>query len=605
MQKASILLVVFGSCIVVRLAGQADDRIGWGDCSITADLPIRAECATVALPLKHGVSGAGTIELALKRVPPERTKMRQLWFLDGGPGDAGTASVERLARLLDDPDLEILTFDHRGTGGSALLECPEEQAEGSHEGREISREEWPSCIDYLREHRDDLDGLSVTQVAHDLHELIEQNRVSDVPVFVMGASYGSFLAQRYLQMYPDQADGVILDGIVPPDWGFDEFDAGLDETGRSVLARCAGDSTCAAHLGTDPVGRAEQLLVRQSEGHCFPLTLEPAVTRMVLGVGLMVDEIPPGLLAAIVFRLDRCTWYDQMAVLHLFNNTFDSIEEAPSHSPVLQRHVSMSELWSADAPSKEELRAALEGYVMTTEVSLSFSATADSWPVYARPTDGSRFPSYDGPMLLMHGGLDPTMPLARLEELRDWYDGPDQHFFVLEDAGHVVVNESQCAVSLYRGFLAAPTTPPDTTCLADAAPLNFAVSAEDSKRLLGTPDLWGDRVPVFRSVVFFALYRWGALALGLVGLVLGVASWGKVRETPPSLLRVSLCLVAWLAVVLVLWQVLFFLPYLLPFLAVFTVAIAVGALATQTMLALWLARRLFSGSRLGLRGSKR
>ena len=48
----------------------------------------------------------------------------------------------------------------------------------------------------------------------------------------------------------------------------------------------------------------------------------------------------------------------------------------------LPSSIAMSELWSVDAPTTDALEAALEGYVMTTGVSASFSRTAADWPTY-------------------------------------------------------------------------------------------------------------------------------------------------------------------------------------------------------------------------------
>ncbi len=35
-------------------------------------------------------------------------------------------------------------------------------------------------------------------------------------MLIWGGSGGTYWAQRYLQVYPDQADGVVLEGIAGP-----------------------------------------------------------------------------------------------------------------------------------------------------------------------------------------------------------------------------------------------------------------------------------------------------------------------------------------------------------------------------------------------------
>ncbi len=316
------------------------------------------------------------------------------------------------------------------------------------------------------------------------------------------------------------------------------------------------------------------------------------MTRLVLGVSLMLNEIPPAVLAVFVHRMDRCAWHDQMAVLHLFRNVFNGVGEPQSHSPVLQRHVSMSELWSPMAPTADELNAALDGYVASTEVSAAFAATATSWPVYPRPEDVGEFPAYGSPMLMMHGSLDPTMPLERLDALREWYTAPEQHFVVIPDGGHVVLNEGDCARSIYRQFLSDPTTVPDTSCVSDVAPLDFAVSSETARLLFGTADLWGDQPSLMRSIFFFGLYRWGALVMGALGLFAVIVQLRRARGSRLSRVPVFLFWLGWCVLVLVVWQGLFFVPYVLPYLAMTTVAVAAGGLAIQGIAAWWLTRWL-------------
>ena len=504
--------------------GTVQSEIVWVPCG---DADANAECASIDLPLRYDQPDGRTIQVAVKRIAAATESRRQLWFLDGGPGDAGRASLERLAAALDDPYLDVYTADHRGVGGTALLTCPDQQAPDSPEGREVAGEEWIGCIEHIRATRTDLDALTVTATARDLGSLVEMVRVPGTPVFVMGASYGTFLANRYLQLFPDQPDGVILDGIVPPDWSFAEFDAGLDHTGRLLLRRCGDDDACAAHLTAEPEAFVEGVLDKLSEGHCGLLGITPELTRLLLGIGLMVDRMPIASIPALANRIDRCAWHDEMALLHLFRGVLDGLGEPESHSPVLQRHIAMSELWSADAPTTDALEAALEGYVMTTGVSASFSRTAADWPTYDPDPLDEMFADYGGPMLMLHGSMDPTMAVGRLSELRSVFAAANQTFVVVPDAGHVVLNVGECPQSIYRAFLDAPHMPPDTTCLASVPRISFAADDSVSVRLFGTPDIWGDDVGVVRTAVFHLAFRYQAF---LIGIALPIVGVGTIRR---------------------------------------------------------------------------
>ena len=47
----------------------------------------------------------------------------------------------------------------------------------------------------------------------------------------------------------------------------------------------------------------------------------------------------------------------------------------------------------------------MAGYIMTTRVSASFASTVESWPVYDVGSLDDTFAAYDGPLLMLHGGL--------------------------------------------------------------------------------------------------------------------------------------------------------------------------------------------------------
>ena len=62
----------------------------------------------------------------------------------------------------------------------------------------------------------------------------------DGEVVLYSVSYGTQLALRMLQVSPTQLDGLILDGLVPPEnapqWDLSHRTAVVDEVGRALLA---------------------------------------------------------------------------------------------------------------------------------------------------------------------------------------------------------------------------------------------------------------------------------------------------------------------------------------------------------------------------------
>jgi len=598
MRLSAVLLLAVSAAPV-----RAQSTIDWSPCADQgAGPPVSGratECASLDMPLDHDDPDGPTMAIGIRRLlasgdgghdggaigspadAPVGTAGagRELWYLAGGPGDAVGGALGRLADLLDDPTLDLYGIDHRGTGASGKLECPAEAAADSPDGAEITDEEWPACITYLEETRADLAFLTVTQAAMDLGRAIERvhsvdriasaDRVASVAgagsvarrvasgaanaprVFIFGASYGSFWANRYLQLFPDQPSGVILDGIVPADWSFAEFDARLDATGRAWLARCGRDEICARHLGTAPAKTAADVLARLDDGHCPTLGIDGSTARLSLGAVLMVDDIPNAIIPVLIHRWDRCAWHDDMALLHFYRHVIGAVGEPATHSPVLQRHVALSELWNATDPSAEDLEAALAATVMTTDVSASFARTYPAWPRYAPDSLDNHQAPFAGPMLMLQGGLDPTMGVDRLEALRRTYSGDFQTFVVIPEAGHVTLNFSECARSLYGQFLAHPRRAPDVSCAGTERFVDFAVDADTSAAILGTTDLWGDSVSPLATAWFYFRYRWLPIVLGVFGAIaLFRASRRRRAEgrRPTGRLRPALAFLAWLLI---------------------------------------------------------
>ncbi|NKB89597.1 MAG: alpha/beta fold hydrolase [Acidobacteria bacterium] len=526
-RTATVLALLTLAVAAPEAQGQ---EIEWGVC---AEAPHDdAQCGHLTLPLDPTGGDAGTIDIQLGRIlaPADSEPRTLLWYLPGGPGDAGVETLGRLHAIFGEIGVDIYSIDHRGVGGSELLRCPDQEAEDSPEGRELSEEEWPECVTWIQTNRTDLPYLTTDAAAHDVAAAINTVTGPDDRVILFGASYGTYWANRYLTHYPDQVDGVVLDGIVPADWTFAEFDASLDATGRALLDRCARDEECGSYLGPDPAAKAEELPDRFAEGHCPDLSseIDGRTLRLVFGNMLMSGPDVWPYLPALIYRIDKCRVRDLEATGALFENLFESGEvgEPESHSPVLQRHVSMSELWPEDGPTVESLEAAIGRSTMTTAVSSSFASTYPGWPRYARPADWGQLANYTGPLLLLHGGLDPTMPVDRLADLRDHFSAAGQEFVLFPDAGHVTLNGNPCARAMYFAFIAAPGTPVDRTCVTDVAGLSLTAPETDTP-LFGTDDFWGESTTTMEVTVLAINIL---IAAAVAGMVVWVSRWLRRRR---------------------------------------------------------------------------
>lgn len=519
--------------LIASTSAQAQEfsPVAWAPCG--ADSPHDdAECASATLPLDYAAPDTGTISVAAGRIMGDQDGTggrTQLWYIPGGPGDSGIEALGRLHAIFGELAVDIYSLDPRGVGGTALLRCPEQEAEESEEGREVSTEEWSACIEWLAANRSDLGYLTTTASARDLGAAIGMMSTPDDRVIIFGASYGTYWANRYLTLFPEQPDGVILDGIVPADWTFAEFDESLDSAGRRLLERCVRSTECAAHLGPDPVALAEALPGKFDSGHCPDLSneIDGAMLRLVFGNMMMGGPDVWPYIPAMMYRMNRCKIRDLEAAGALFEALFEAEDagEPESHSPVLQRHVAMSELWPEDGASPAGFDAALTRMTMTTGVSASFAKTYADWPRYPQDERVGVTADYSGPMLLLHGGLDPTMPVERLAALIDHFDGPGQEFVFFPDSGHVTVSDNPCSQSMYASFIANPGEPVDRGCI-DTAPAFDLGAPEIGELLFGTDDFWGESATTMEIIVIIINVL---IAAAMAGLVVWTARFMRRR----------------------------------------------------------------------------
>jgi pimeloyl-ACP methyl ester carboxylesterase len=494
----------------------------WDSC--VDDVPPGVECAFVAVPIEHGDPEGPAREIAVRRVPALEPARGQLWYVDGGPGDSGTADLADVAGAHElFPDLDLVAFDVRGVGDSGRLGCPAQEASSSEEGTEIVGDEWGACLDQVAD-VPDLDTYTTAQTAHDLADLIAE--LGEGTVVLWGVSYGTFLVNRLLVDHPDVADAIVLDGLAPPTWTFSEFDAGLDAQARRWLSEaCADDAACRAHLGSDPEGYAEQVLTLVENGHCKKLGLDAPTTRLLAGVlfqvgGDLATQMPP-----VFHRLERCKQRDVKAFVHLFDTLFPEggggVGEKSSHSAVLQRQIAYTDLWAPGA-DPDALHDALEHVVATTAVSASFSDWAAEWPAGPPDPEVGRFADPPAvPVLLLHGGYDASLSLDVARSYAAAW--PDALWVAVPFAPHVAFNAGDCPQSIVERFVAVPDAPVDTSCVADMPPPSFAADPDVDVDVWGTDDRWGDDCGGCRHL---------PAAVGAQAMLVALAA-GRRRRTRP------------------------------------------------------------------------
>ncbi|MBI5537645.1 MAG: alpha/beta fold hydrolase [Deltaproteobacteria bacterium] len=470
--------------------------IAWGPCVEG----FQGECATLQVPLDWSQPQGQTIPLYVDRITHNPGATAQLWLLQGGPGGSGQDMVAIATLVLegDLPSFDIFTLDHRGVGMSARLGCALEPTKppvaipgGLHADLLTT---WQDCMQEVQSKwGEGLKQFNTTNAARDLAWAIDRTRTPGQQTFVYGVSYGTYWAQRYLQLNPDQPAGVVLDSIVPMDGQFlSQFDLQPDKAASNLADLCKNDSFCASKLGSDPKSKLAAIWAKQQTTPCLPLA-EANDVREFAGGALQASFMSPAAFAAM-YRLDRCSEQDKTA-LKTAIELFSSDPGDPGlFSSLLYFNVTFSELWETPAPATSTL---LERYQQSLFVVGAYTMhdLDAAWPVY--PWDGwvRKYAESKVPMLMLNGTLDTQTPIDTAQLVKPYYSAEHQTFVTIPYANHgtiiegIQTGQEPCGAHLIIDFVKSPTSPLNTSCTQQTVPPDFSDSSM-APMIFGTADLW-------------------------------------------------------------------------------------------------------------------
>ncbi|MFG2910258.1 alpha/beta hydrolase [Kitasatospora sp. NPDC048286] len=281
---AALLAAVCPATAVAAPDTAPAPRLAWATC---AD---GFECATARVPLDHHDPRGAGIDLAVIRHPADDQAHRigSLFYNPGGPAVAGTLALPLMLGQFPEQvrkRFDIVSFDPRGTGASAPVQCFDNPADeqallagtaaGYPEGAE-QQNTWADAYQRLARqcaarNPDLLPHISTANVARDMDLL--RRAVGDRRLSYLGTSYGSYLGATYANLFPDRVRAMVLDSAPDPvAWSTGRGDQatttgtllrnGSDVAASRVLDafldQCgqAGTQTCAFSAGTAAATRA-------------------------------------------------------------------------------------------------------------------------------------------------------------------------------------------------------------------------------------------------------------------------------------------------------------------------------------------------------------
>lgn len=478
------------------------DIYEWGPCPEG----FISECTTFEVPLDWRRPWGETIELFMSRLPadPELGPSKgQLFLLQGGPGGSGEVFGGALGSIFSPlRDHDIYVLEHRGVGDSTRLTCPDQEALGTPGNFNITPDEQADCFDALREQwGDGLAHFNITHAAVDLAFAQVTTRDWSLPSFIYGVSYGTFWAQRYLQVAPHFASGVVLDSVLPPnEMSIFDFDGQSDPVGIDLAGLCADDPVCSDKLGDDPWPAIAALKAALDGGHCPDLAL-PGAALSNIGAFLVSNLTLRELLFPLIYRIERCDTGDVEVVGHFLNalnGLFPPQTELPRFSQLLQYNIAFVEIIDTPVPTIDDVVEQCFGSTLCPGFSLSARFVYEDWVPFEDDGFADRWFRSVTPILALNGNLDPQTPHTDAQRIEAQLRFPWQNYVEIPQAPHAVAfttptepaTPTTCGVELIDGFFAQPFATPAEGCLDRLELIDFAADEGVKLALLGTSDLW-------------------------------------------------------------------------------------------------------------------
>jgi len=234
-------------------------------CTLSAQLStlnVDAYCSHLDVPENREAPDGRKISLAIAWIASDNTQAAPdpVFFIAGGPGQSALESYPQVHTAFREvlKHHQVVLVDQRGTGGSNPLVCKDADGESAIAEEDAAtnpaawREFAERCAGELAE-RADLRFYTTTDATADLDAVREALGVSQINL--LGVSYGTRVAQQYLQHYPQSnypqsTRSVVLDSVVPNTLILGaEHARNLEASLDQQFALCGQESLCQERFG--------------------------------------------------------------------------------------------------------------------------------------------------------------------------------------------------------------------------------------------------------------------------------------------------------------------------------------------------------------------
>ncbi len=288
---AGAFVLTLGGCSAAVTPTVSAVGIAWTDCppKVTDGLASAASalvgkvemaCGTLQVPLDHErPAGAQlTMQVIRARATEQSNRIGSVIFNPGGPGASGLDYLPSLLAVLPAEifqRFDVVSFDPRGTGGSAPINCPRwpEQPPGAPEpdlldetgfatASRLEQQFAQGCLQVLGERAP---HFTTAATARDLDLL--RIALGDDRLNYLGQSYGAKLGAEYARRFPAAVRVAVLDAPSEPRGTLVQDlvrqARGFEHTFDVYAAGCPERPAC--HLGRDPRAFVTRLVAKANK----------------------------------------------------------------------------------------------------------------------------------------------------------------------------------------------------------------------------------------------------------------------------------------------------------------------------------------------------
>ena len=434
------------------------------------DENVTAACYWMFVREEHGNSASNIIGFPVIRLSAGPNQLDPVLHLGGGgPGNAMQLSGAQINNTWQnhyymsiEQGMDLILMDPRGVGMSTpRLSCHEwlGTVRGTW-GEALSlQEEWKvgmaadrQCIQRLKQDGVNLAMYNSAAVARDVESLRKAMGVGQWNLY--GVSYGSRYALTIARDFPHSVAAMVLDGVVFPNLRYEEKGAITSEMAiRRAFTWCQENPYCRA----DFPGIEERFWALAESLNDKPLTMTVTDPQTF-------EQLPVSLTGYRLFAVMFYAAYDERyhgdfpaVVRSLENRNTDLVAPHvrrylgylldPSDSDAaLATHYCYEEFPFVD--NDRTLKAA-RGYaaVIRDPLMLSTETTREWCDAWLGETRGPALEglavSTDIPTLVLHGELDPVLPIEDIEAQLSTFENVE--LITYPDIAHDVVSASLCA----------------------------------------------------------------------------------------------------------------------------------------------------------------